>query len=188
MNRRFFMALALFSLVMLPLADAKASAEEEAKAQQMVDTTIAYFKEHGAEATIAAVNAGANFKDGEIYVFMITVDGMSVANAADQTNVGMNATHLKDSTGNPYVREILDSATEEGAWVHYTDQSGDGKRSAQDELGAQGRGLCDRLRRLYERINDRAIRCFPAGRQSRSAPSARALPRYRPAAWPRRLS
>jgi cytochrome c len=119
MNRRFFMALALCSLVMLPLADAKASAEEEAKAQQMVDTAITYLKEHGADATIAAVNAGGNFKDGELYVFMITAEGISVANAADQINVGMNATHLKDSTGKPYVREILDTATEEGAWVRY---------------------------------------------------------------------
>ena len=49
--------------------------EEEAKAQQMVDTTIAYFKEHGAEATIAAVNAGGNFKDGEIYVGEMSSDG-----------------------------------------------------------------------------------------------------------------
>src|SRR5262245_47347601 len=119
MNRRIFMSLALCSLMMLPLADAKASAEEEAKAQQLVDTTITYFREHGADATIAAVNAGGAFKDGELYVFMITAEGISVANAADQTNVGKNATELKDSTGKPYVREILASATEEGAWVHY---------------------------------------------------------------------
>jgi signal transduction histidine kinase len=119
MNRRFFMALAAGLLVMLPLVDAKASAEEEAKAQQMVDTTVTYFKEHGADSTIAAVNAGGNFKDGEFYVFMITVEGISVANAADQTNVGKNSIDFKDSTGKPYVREILDSATEEGAWVHY---------------------------------------------------------------------
>ena len=119
MNKRFFMALTIFLLAMLPLANAKASADEEARAQQMVDTTVTYFKEHGAEATIAAVNAGGSFKDGELYVFMITIEGVSVANAADQTNVGKNSIDLKDSTGNPYVRDILDRASEEGAWVHY---------------------------------------------------------------------
>lgn len=119
MNRRFFIALSICLLATLPLANARASAEEETKAQQMVDTAITYFKEHGAEATIAAVNAGGSFKDGELYVFMITIEGVSVANAADQTNVGKNSIDLKDSTGKPYVREILDSASEEGAWVHY---------------------------------------------------------------------
>jgi len=119
MNRRYFIAFTLCWLAMRPLVNANGAAQEETKAQQMVATTIVYFKEHGADATIAAVNAGGGFTDGELYVFMITVEGVSVANAADQTNVGKNSIDLKDSTGKPYVREILERASEDGAWVHY---------------------------------------------------------------------
>jgi cytochrome c len=118
MNRRIFIALATCFLTVLPAAS-KASSGEEAKAQEMVAMTVQHFKQHGAEATIVAINAGGSFKDGELYVFIVTLEGVSVANAADQTRVGMNMSDLLDSTGKPYVREILDSATAEGAWVHY---------------------------------------------------------------------
>jgi cytochrome c len=120
MNRRFFIALAACLLAIQPVLHARASVNEQAKAQQMADRAVAYFKEHGGEATIKAINAGGSFRDGELYVFMLTIDGVSVANAADQTNVGRNSIDLKDSTGKPYVREILDRASEDGAWVRYT--------------------------------------------------------------------
>lgn len=119
MNRRFFIALAACSMMVLSVVGAKASAEDEAKAQQMVDMAVLHFKQQGVEATIAAINAGGSFKDGELYVFMITAEGVAVANAADHSNVGKNSIDLKDSAGKLYVREILDSATEDGAWVHY---------------------------------------------------------------------
>lgn len=120
MTRRFFIALAACLLTILPIFHVSASASEQAKAQQMVDRAVTYFKEHGAEATIQAINAGGGFRDGELYVFMLATDGVSVANAADQINVGKNSIDLKDSTGKPYVREILDRASEDGAWVRYT--------------------------------------------------------------------
>jgi cytochrome c len=119
MNKRFLIALAACLMAIMPLSQSKASSHDEAKAQYLVALAVEHFKQHGAEATIAAINAGSSFKDGELYVFMVTLAGVSVANAADQANVGKNSIDFKDSTGKPYVREILDSATEDGAWVHY---------------------------------------------------------------------
>lgn len=119
MNKRFLIALAACLMAIMPLSQSKASSHDEAKALYLVALAVEHFKQHGAEATIAAINAGGSFKDGELYVFMVTLAGVSVANAADQANVGKNSIDLKDSTGKPYVREILDSATEDGAWVHY---------------------------------------------------------------------
>lgn len=119
MNKRFLIALAACLMAIMPQSQSKASSHEEAKAQYLVALAAEHFKQHGAEATIAAINAGGSFKDGELYVFMVTLAGVSVANAADQANVGKNSIDLKDSTGKPYVREILDSATEDGAWVQY---------------------------------------------------------------------
>ena len=117
--KRFLIALAACLMALMPLSQSKASSHDEAKAQYLVAMAVEHFKQHGAEGTIAAINAGGSFKDGELYVFMVTLAGVSVANAADQSNVGKNSIDLKDSTGKPYVREILDSATEDGAWVHY---------------------------------------------------------------------
>jgi len=119
MNNRFLIVLAACLMVLIPLSQSRASSHNEAKAQDMVAMAVEHFKQHGAEATIAAINAGGSFKDGEFYVFMVTLGGVSVANAADQSNVGKNSIDLKDPTGKPYVREILERATEEGAWVHY---------------------------------------------------------------------
>jgi cytochrome c len=106
-------------IALQPFSSLSASSSDEAKAQLMVDSAVKHFEQSGAEATIAAINAGGSYKDGEFYVFMVTGHGISVANAADQSNVGTDASGLKDSTGKYYVREILDSATPDGAWVHY---------------------------------------------------------------------
>jgi cytochrome c len=119
MKQRFLIVLAACLMAIMPLSRSQAASHDEAKAQYLVALAVEHFRQHGAEATIAAINASGSFKDGELYVFVVTLAGVSVANAADQTNVGKNSIDLKDSNGKPYVREILDRATEEGTWVHY---------------------------------------------------------------------
>jgi cytochrome c len=119
MNRRIFSSLVAAIVLLQPVCSSSASSANETKAQLMVEWAVKHFEQHGPEATIAAINAGGSFKDGEIYVFMIAQDGVSVANAADQSKIGTDTSGLKDSDGKYYVREILDSATPEGAWVHY---------------------------------------------------------------------
>jgi signal transduction histidine kinase len=80
---------------------------------------VAFFEAKGAEATIAAVNAGKPFRKGELYVFMISLEGTNVANAADQSRLGMDARTIQDPDGKYYGRELLERATPEGAWVEY---------------------------------------------------------------------
>jgi cytochrome c len=92
---------------------------EAAEAQAMVEKAVAHFQRDGASATIEAVNKGGEFRDGELYVFMVRLDGLTVANAGDSTNLGKNARDLKDADGKFYGQEILDRATPEGAWVKY---------------------------------------------------------------------
>jgi cytochrome c len=84
-----------------------------------VQEAVTYFEANGAEATIARVNDGESFRDGELYVFMVSLDGASVANAADSSNLGSDARTLQDADGKFYGREILERATAEGVWVHY---------------------------------------------------------------------
>ena len=119
MNRREIIAGLAMAAAFLIGAYSAAASDSMEEAQALVARTIAYYAENGAEATIAAVNAGGAFRQGELYVFVIGPDGTNVANAADQTNLGKDSRMLQDPDGKFYGAEILERATAEGAWVDY---------------------------------------------------------------------
>jgi cytochrome c len=121
MDRRKFLAAAivLFGFVAGSLWTVAQESPEAAQAQAMVERAVAFFQQNGAGATIEAVNKGGEFREGELYVFMVRLDGLSVANAGDSSNLGKSARELKDADGKFYGQEILDRATPEGVWVEY---------------------------------------------------------------------
>ena len=122
MSRRQMMIAAGASLALLlfSYSIAKACLPGATQAQAMVEKTVAFFEAHGAEATIAAINNGGQFLDGELYVFMIRFDdGINVANAGDHSRLGKDARLIEDPDGRFYGREILQRATAEGDWVFY---------------------------------------------------------------------
>lgn len=119
MNRREMMSGFAMAGAFLAGAYSAAAGDSAEDSQVLVAKAVDYFAANGAEATIAAVNAGNGFHQSELYVFMIGPDGTNVANAADQTNVGKDARLLKDSDGKFYGVELIERATAEGAWVDY---------------------------------------------------------------------
>jgi signal transduction histidine kinase len=119
MNRREMMSGLAMAVAFLTGAYSAAAGDSAEDSQVLVAKAIGYFTANGAEATIAAVNAGDGFRQGDLYVFMIAPDGTNVANAADQTNVGKDARLLQDSDGKFYGMELIERATAEGAWVDY---------------------------------------------------------------------
>jgi cytochrome c len=119
MNRREMMSGLAMAVAFLAGAYSAAAGDSAEDSQVLVAKAVDYFAANGAEATVAAVNAGDGFQEGELYVFMIGPDGTNVANAADQTNVGKDARLLKDSDGKFYGAELIERATAEGAWVDY---------------------------------------------------------------------
>jgi signal transduction histidine kinase len=123
MNRRLIViaaAAAVFALNLFNIgADAHAGQATPAEAQAMVQEAAAYFEAHGAQATVDAVNAGGEFARGELYVFMIDPDGISVANAGDRSRLGQDTRLMQDSDGKFYGQEMLERATAEGVWVNY---------------------------------------------------------------------
>jgi cytochrome c len=119
MNRREMISGVAMAVAFLAGAYSAAAGNSAEDSQVLVAKTVDYFAANGAEATIAAVNAGGGFHQGELYVFVIGPDGTNVANAADQTNVGKDARLLQDSDGKFYGVELLERATAEGAWVDY---------------------------------------------------------------------
>jgi cytochrome c len=119
MNRRETLAALAMAVAFLAGAYSAAASDSAEEAQALVAKAFDHLQANGAEATIAAVNAGGDFHQGELYVFVIGADGTSLANAADQTNVGKDSRLLQDADGKFYGVEILERATAEGAWVAY---------------------------------------------------------------------
>lgn len=86
----------------------------------MVDRAIALFDSAGREAMLAAVNRpDAEFRDRDLYVFVVGPDDTVVAHAFDPSRLGLEVRTVKDSAGNHYGRRILDEATAEGVWIDY---------------------------------------------------------------------
>jgi signal transduction histidine kinase len=119
MNRREMMSGLAMTVAFLAGAYSAAASDVAENAKILVAKTLDHFAANGAEATIAAVNAGGGFHQGELYVFIIGPDGTNLANAADQTNVGKDARLLQDSDGKFYGVELIERATAEGTWVGY---------------------------------------------------------------------
>jgi len=69
------------------------------------------------EAAFAEITSSGDYIDGELYVFVLSADGIA-AYAADPDRVGQSFSDL-DSIGASIVQGILDAATPDGAWTTY---------------------------------------------------------------------
>jgi signal transduction histidine kinase len=83
----------------LGFADAGHGTAEEAKA--MVEKAIAYIEEVGAEEAFAAFGDPANkeFHDRDLYIFVRSMDGNTVAHGANKGMIGHTSLELKDADG-----------------------------------------------------------------------------------------
>jgi TRAP-type uncharacterized transport system substrate-binding protein len=78
-------------------------------------------KKDGLEATFKAINAGVKeFKDRDLYAFMLDFDGNDPANAGVPAVVGKNIMDLKDQDGKFLVKGLLAVAKNQGSgWYDY---------------------------------------------------------------------
>lgn len=75
---------------------------------------------HAVQAALAAFNAPApDFRDRDLYVFVVGPEGTVVGHAFDPVRLGLEVRTVKDSAGSPYGQRILDEATAEGVWIDY---------------------------------------------------------------------
>jgi TRAP transporter TAXI family solute receptor len=102
-----------------PAGAAEFGSREEAVA--MVKRVQAKVKKDGLEATYKAVNAGAKeFKDRDLYVFIIDFTGMEFANGGVPAVIGKNVIDLRDQDGKYLVRGLIDLARDRGSgWYDY---------------------------------------------------------------------
>jgi len=102
------------------LADASQGTAEEARA--MVERAVALVKQAGPDKAFAAFDDPANkeFHDRDLYVFVRSMDGNTVAHGANKGMIGHTSLDLKDADGKLYNKEMIELATSKGSgWVDY---------------------------------------------------------------------
>jgi cytochrome c len=100
-------------------ADARHGTADEAQA--LVKKAVAYLKEVGADkAFLAFDDQHGEFVDRDLYIFVRSMDGNTVAHGANVNMIGHTSLDLMDADGKLYNREMIDLAKTKGTgWVDY---------------------------------------------------------------------
>ena len=133
MNRKTLLVLSLSAtLGATPLLHAQEQAPQRtlgsvershaSQARALLDQAVLTFQAKGPEQALAAFNdRSGEFVRGQYYIFVLGEDGtMQASSGPSASLVGLNVGELKDASGKPFMRELLDkSATQESGEVEY---------------------------------------------------------------------
>lgn len=127
--RAFLAAVAVvFALSTMATAQEHATLEE---AQAMAEAAAAYLEAEGPEVAFPAFTENEEWKDRDLYVFVLDEAGHILANGADATFVGTNQYDLTDVSGFAFIQAFIEVET--AAWVDYvrpdTAEGQDGPKS-----------------------------------------------------------
>lgn len=102
----------LYSVYASSLDDAKGLAEKAA----------VYVKANGKEKGLAEIrNPKGQFVKGDLYVVAADFNGVSLANPMQPKLQGINLLDVKDGSGKPFMKEVVDVARTKGSgWVTYS--------------------------------------------------------------------
>jgi cytochrome c len=92
---------------------------EEAKA--MVEKAAALITSDGQDKAFAVIdNSSGPFVDGDLYVFVTSFEGVTLAHGTNKALIGKNLLHVKDADGKLFVQMMIDLAKDKGeGWVDY---------------------------------------------------------------------
>jgi signal transduction histidine kinase len=90
---------------------------EEAKA--LVARAIESYKAEGKAVFTKITAPSTEFRDRDLYVFVIGPDHKVVAHGLDAKRVGRDVTKFVDPDGKAYGKEFITKASESGSWVDY---------------------------------------------------------------------
>lgn len=98
--------------------DERGSARE---AQAMVARAIALYDELGMAKSLRRITLGPEpeFRDRDLYLFVIDLTGTNAASAMNPRAVGTNAFWARDADGKLFVQEMIARASPQGVWVDY---------------------------------------------------------------------
>jgi signal transduction histidine kinase len=118
--RAAFAALTILFAAGAALAGVDHGTADQAKA--MVARAVALLKSEGPEKAFAAFNDKTNkeFHDRDLYVYVRTFDGNTVAHGANVRMIGQTNLDFVDTDGKQYIREMVEKAkTGNDGWVDY---------------------------------------------------------------------
>ncbi len=95
------------------------------EAVSLVRRAYRYMKTNGKSIAARAFTERDNneFRYGDLYIVVYDLKGTCVAHGGNGTLVGKNLLGEQDSTGYPYVREIIKKAQAGGGWVDYKEKN-----------------------------------------------------------------
>ncbi len=115
-NARMCGALLLI-LTSAAMADETRGTAEEAQA--MVARAIAAYDAQGDAAFAAMSPPSTEFRDRDLYVFVIGPDNLEVASGADASRIGLDLAQTVDAAGKAIGKEMIEKVDEQGAWFDY---------------------------------------------------------------------
>jgi cytochrome c len=100
---------------------APALTQTESDAQAFVKSAVAFAHTNGTYKLIKEVNSPTTqYRKGELYIFVIDMDGIMLAHGANPKLVGKNLAEREDSGSVRYVQEFIKLANDKGSgWVDY---------------------------------------------------------------------
>jgi len=117
-----FMMLRLLARTALGVAIATTlCAQGPADAEALVKEAVAYAKTHGTYKLIKEANTpGGTFHRGELYLWVVDMDGVMLANGANPKLVGKDNSERQDGDSVHYAREAVKIAEASGkGWFSY---------------------------------------------------------------------
>jgi cytochrome c len=92
--------------------------KEEVK--EFVNKAVAYCKKVGKDKCLKDFTYSSKWKKGELYIFAVDMNGVTIAHGGNPKLVGKNAFNLKDKNGKYFIREMINIAKKKGeGWVLY---------------------------------------------------------------------
>jgi cytochrome c len=114
----------LFGLAALAFNHAAFAAGDKGTADEATALTkkaVAYLKANGKEKAFAEFsNPTGQFRDRDLYIFVIDFNGKSLAHGANAKLIDKNMADLKDADGKPFIKDFIEVAKSKGkGWVDY---------------------------------------------------------------------
>lgn len=107
------------AVVVAPAHASEVGTPDEAKA--MAEKAAALLGSEGKDKAYDAFNNSSDFKDRDLYVFVIDNAGVIVAHGANAGLIGRNLMEVRDPAGKQFVKEIV--AVSGTGWVDYVWQN-----------------------------------------------------------------
>ena len=100
---------------------APALTQTEADAQSFVKSAVAFAKVNGVSKLLKEVNSPTTqFRKGELYIFVLDMDGIIMAHGANPKLVGHDLSEREDANSVRYIQEFIKVADTKGSgWVDY---------------------------------------------------------------------